>query len=87
MAVPNQNQKSTNKTVVPESAKQMTNSAMWVEGNSAVIVIPDLTKRIRLSSTGVSYIVAGGDGNLALPEPFSHVKLILTIITKQGVGE
>jgi hypothetical protein len=87
MATNNQNQKSTNKTVVPESAKIMTNAAMWLEGNSAVIVIPDLNKKIRLSSTGASYIVAGGDGNTPLPEPFTHIKLILTVITKQGVGE
>ncbi len=77
-----QNQKSTKSEV-----KAMTNSEMWVEGKTAHIVIKDLTKKIRLSSTGVSYIVAGGDGNLALPSPFEHVKLILTVITKQGVGE
>jgi hypothetical protein len=86
MATPNQNQKAP-KTVVPDTAKEMTNSAVWVEGNSAFIVLKDLTKRIRLSSTGVSYIVCGGDGNLALPEPFSHVKLILTVITKEGVSK
>ena len=82
MAVPNQNQKSTKSEV-----KAMTNSEMYVEGNQAHITIKDLTKRIRLSSTGVSYIVAGGDGNLALPEPFSHVKLILTVITKEGIDK
>jgi len=65
----------------------MTNSEMYVEGNSAHITIKDLTKKIRLSSTGVSYIVAGGDGNTALPEPFSHVKLILTVITKDGIDK
>jgi hypothetical protein len=44
-----------------------TNGQMWTEGNKLFIVVKDLTERVRPSSTGVTTIIAGGDGNLAVP--------------------
>jgi hypothetical protein len=66
MATTNQNQK-TNKTVVPESAVMMENCAMWEENGALHIVVPDLSKHLRKSSTGASWIVASSTGNVPAP--------------------
>jgi hypothetical protein len=61
------NNPKTSKINVPEGATMMENCAMWAEGDGLHIVVLDLSKKLRKSSTGASWIVASSTGNVQAP--------------------
>lgn len=61
------------KTVVDEKAKTLT-------------IVVDLTKTFGPSKTGNTIRIASTEGNVKLPEPFSHISVGLSVYTKDGIA-
>jgi hypothetical protein len=59
------------------------NVKLKIEGNQLVITI-DLLKRLGISASGKTTIVASTQGNHVLPPPFEHIALGVNAYTGRG---